>query len=94
MGKNLRQQSRDVQWASSSDDIKTYDEVNVGSLLRIADATENMAKNIVALQEERDLYKRRYEAERQLRRHAERRIIALKGVITRTQRTEANSPDA
>lgn len=94
MGKNLRQQSRDVQWATTDDANPTIEQINAGSLLRIADATEKMSKSVVALEAERDRYKGWYEDEKERRKHAERRIIALKGVVTRTQRTEAKVPDA
>ena len=58
-------------------------EIEIGCLQRIADATELMAKNYVALQNDRDMYERWYEEKREQYQRAKRRIAALKGYITR-----------
>ena len=69
-------------WTSAG----SVEHINAGSLQRIADAAEAMAKNHVQLQSELDRYKRHYEEQRDARYHAERRINSLKGVITRLKK--------
>ena len=61
----------------------TRDELKVGCLQRIADATEAMAKNHVQLQRDHDLYKRWYKEEQERCRKLERSNAALRGQITK-----------
>lgn len=83
--KDYRQQSRDVRWGTS-DDRMTLEQINAGSLLRIADALELSAKDREKLERDykyvrsaRDEYRRRCES-------LERRIAAMKGVITKLKK--------
>lgn len=62
--------------------------INVGSLQRIADATEKMASNYTFLQNERDKYERWYKQERASNERMARRISALQGVITRMKKAK------
>jgi hypothetical protein len=64
----------------------TLEEINSGSLQRIADAVELMAKNHAALLEERDRYKRRWEEELDRRAARDQTISALRGVITKLKK--------
>ncbi len=57
--------------------------LTVGALMRIADATEAMAKNYNALLAECDALKRSVEYWRSYALQLERRSAALRGVITR-----------
>lgn len=68
----------------------TFDRINTGSLQRIADATELMAKNYRQLLEDAAYYKERYNESLQTRKTMLRRISALKGVITKLQRRIIN----
>lgn len=61
----------------------TVEDINSGSLQRIADATEKMAGNYIALQNDRDMYKRWYDQAREEKEKLYRKISALKGVITK-----------
>ncbi len=65
----------------------TIQEINTGSLQRIADASEKMAANWITLTTERDRYKQWYENERDGRQRETARLLnvirALRGVITR-----------
>ena len=61
----------------------TIDDINTGSLQRIADALEVMEQNYSALIREWDDYERRWRSERAIAEGLERRIRSLKGVITR-----------
>lgn len=57
MSQGLRDASRTI-WVSR-DKTATIDEINVGSLQRIADAVEKMAVEIVGLMRDRDSWQRR-----------------------------------
>ncbi len=61
----------------------TLADINAGSLQRIADACELMAKNYKQLVDERDRYKLWYENNVAENRRMVRTIGALRGVITR-----------
>jgi hypothetical protein len=61
----------------------TIEHINAGSLQRIADATELMAKNYLQLQSDRDLYKRWYNESSAQKAKLYRQISALRGVITK-----------
>lgn len=66
-------------------DIST-EELQLGAIMRIADATEKIAQNYSSLIEERDRYKRWYNEGSEERRRLERRISSLKGVITKIKK--------
>ncbi|CAJ0682053.1 hypothetical protein R82526_01543 [Ralstonia mannitolilytica] len=59
------------------------DDLKVGAILRIADATEAMAKNHVQLQSDLDWYKDRYNRAREEADALRRRVNALRGAITK-----------
>lgn len=61
---SLRDHSRKTYTERSENGNATEGEINAGSLQRIADATEIMAGNFIALQNDRDLYKRWYNEQR------------------------------
>ncbi|MEF3068106.1 hypothetical protein, partial [Pandoraea apista] len=85
MGRNLRDESRKT-WTTNGDSAPTLEQINMGSLLRIADASEAMAKNHVQLQRDRDMYFNWYEREYEKRLKLERQINALRGVITKMKK--------
>lgn len=80
---NFRDASRQ-DWASGS----TNEDINAGSLQRIADATEKMAASYDAMRNDRDRYERWYKEERARCEKRDRQISALRGVITRLKRRE------
>jgi hypothetical protein len=71
----------------------TFEEVNAGSLMRIADATELMARNHAELLAERDRYQRWYNEEVVRREQRDRTIRGLRGVITRMKRKHEGATD-
>lgn len=80
----LREESK-ANWSSSTPKA-TVDELKIGCLQRIADATEVMAQNHRELQANLDMYKR-WATERQDKiNRLERKVSALRGVITRMKR--------
>ena len=62
------------------------DELKLGALLRIADATEVMAHEYQKLINDRDLYKRWYNEARGSRDRLERSNAALRGQITKLRK--------
>jgi len=64
-------------------DSATFDEINCGSLQRIADATEAMARNFLQLQADMDFYKRQYGIAQEKIAKRDRTISALRGQITK-----------
>lgn len=63
--------------------VNSTEHINAGSLQRIADATEKMAANYTAMQEDRDRYKSWYQESQADKAKLYRRISALQGVITK-----------
>ena len=66
----------------------TNDSLKTGCLMRIADATETMARRYQDLIDERDRYKRWYGEEKTARQQLLRRFFALKGVITKLRKAK------
>lgn len=75
---DFRDSSRKV-WMSAG----TVEHINAGSLQRIADATELMARRHLELIRERDDYERRYKAAIERERALERKLSAARGQITK-----------
>lgn len=70
----------------SPDENPTTDQLKLGCLQRIADATEAMAKSHTRLMEERDRFERWYREERARAERLERSNRALKAWNTRYKR--------
>lgn len=64
----------------------TNDDLKLGCLQRIADATEMMARRYHDLIDERDKYKNAYKRVCLYEDRANRRIAALRGVITKLKK--------
>lgn len=86
MGTSARHVSK-LEWNFDGASAET---INCGSLQRIADACELMAKNHQALINERDQYKRWYETEKANHTSVARSNTSLKGTVTRLQRKIAS----
>lgn len=67
----------------STPDKLNGEQIQIGCLQRIADATETMAKNYAQLITDRDRYQRWYSEEKERRQAAERSINTYKGVVTK-----------
>jgi hypothetical protein len=67
-------------------DPATIEQLKLGCLQRIADATEVMAKRYSLLIEERDYWERRAKEERAAAERLRRSNAALRGAITRLKR--------
>lgn len=85
--KNYREESR-KNWGRTMPEKEglTNDEVQYGCLLRIADATEAMAKNHVKLQIDLDWYKSQLQNYKALYECEKNSNRSLKGVITKLKK--------
>ncbi len=79
MSETLRDISK-MTWIACD---KTLASINTGSLQRIADATELMARRHTELIRERDNYERYYREAQQRNQQLERCLAAAKGQITK-----------
>lgn len=84
MSDNYKDESRKL-WRSSMEKPST-DQIQLGCLQRIADATELMAKNHDQLVADRDRYQRWYDQQRERSLRLERSNAALRGVITKMKK--------
>lgn len=77
-----------VNWAAGTDgkNIPTAEAINIGSLQRIADATEAMAKRHLDLIDDRERFRKWFRDEEAENTKLNRRIFALRGVITRQRK--------
>lgn len=76
-----REQSK-MEWEGRG----TAEDLQLGCLQRIADASEKMAGNYIQLQNDRDWYKKRYYEQQESMNKLHRTISALKGVITKMKK--------
>ena len=76
------------EWSSGN----TRDEINSGSLQRIADACELMATSYKELIDERNLFRDQSISRRARIETLDRRIAALRGVITKLQKRRNHEP--
>ena len=81
--KSFREASR-INWTSGA--YSQPDNIKLGCLLRIADATEKMAENHIQLSANRDLYKKWYEEEKIQVSHLQSVISGLRGTITKMKK--------
>lgn len=84
---NLKEISRGT-WNNNGS--TTCEEINAGSLQRIADATEAMSRNYVELQNQVDYYKKRMESLQEQNETLFRSNAALRGVITKLKKRQAH----
>jgi hypothetical protein len=82
-----------INWGADEKAGCTLEEINTGALLRIADATEMMAKHHLELQKDLDYWKNRAkDAERRLDRER-RRVTALLWHMKRMKRSVAKEKE-
>lgn len=86
MAESYRKLSR-IDWHQpAGETTSTTEQIQLGALLRIADATELMAKRYQELINERDRYKEWYDTEATHRHQLDRRLAAAKGRITKLKK--------
>lgn len=81
-------ESSKVNWRPGVDRTPTNEEIQIGCLQRIADATEAMASNYLRLQADLDMHKRWYKNEQETSARLNRSNNALRGVITKLKKTK------
>ncbi|WP_421977114.1 hypothetical protein [Roseivirga seohaensis] len=88
---NYRKESRKQYLTAEPQNGLTMEQLNMGALLRIADATEAMAKRHTDLIDENERLKESVNYWREKAQEAERSIPALKGHITRLRNKLKNA---
>jgi hypothetical protein len=79
-----------VDWGRECDGLNANKEdIQLGCLLRIADASEAMAKEHTKLIRDRECYERLYRIQLQITQRLERTNAALRGVITKMKRSQS-----
>ena len=82
--RSYKDESRDRNWGTTEPGTTlTLDQIKLGCMLRIADATEAMAKNHVQLQNERDYLNRALGVAIKENSEKNKTIASLKGQITK-----------
>ncbi len=82
MTKPFKEESR-IDYSGTNKGNATVEQINCGSLQRIADATELMAKNYAKMERDLRWYKENYPRRNAQIEKLERSNSALRGVITR-----------
>ena len=80
--KSYRDHSK-IFYGNDPSNFTSLEQINCGSLQRIADATEKMAASYDAMRNDRDYWKGRAEREQASRSRADHSNRSLRGVITR-----------
>jgi hypothetical protein len=88
MNESFRKASRSDWYPKPDNRPVSNDDLKVGALQRIADATEKMAQSHASIIDARDRYKRWYEEKVAENQRLARRIHALRGTITRMKRAK------
>ena len=80
--RSFRQASK-TDWHTSQEGTPTLEQINCGSLMRIADALEKVASSYDAMREDRDRHKLWHEQEAAANKRLRRSNAALRGHIKR-----------
>lgn len=70
----------------TTDQNLNIEQIQLGAVLRIADAVEKMAQNYNALLTDRDWYKRRYQEQSEVISRLQRSQAGLRGYIKRLKK--------
>lgn len=84
--KDYRVQTREIQWGTTQDTTLTTEQINIGCLLRIADATEKMAQRYDELINSRDYFKREVDRLRRENDRLGRSNASLRGHLKRAKK--------
>ena len=88
--KNYREESK-KGWGTVRDDELSPEQIQLGALLRIADASEKMEQRHTELIADRDRYEAWFQGERRASVTLARQLAAAKGQITKLKRALATS---
>ncbi len=84
--RSYKEESRKDWGLADPSGAMTVERIQLGAVLRIADATEKMAQRHTELIAQRDHYKERAESSDRYASMLERRVSALKGQITKLKK--------
>ena len=87
MGTSYKDHSR-TTWTTEQESFPGIERVNAGSLQRIADATEQMAKNIVQLQRDHDWYRDMYRSAQKEVEHLKHSRAGYMAALTKLRRKQ------
>jgi hypothetical protein len=87
--KSYRKESK-IDWGTDKpiNESLNNEQLKLGAILRIADATEVMAKRHTELIADRDLYKRWWEDERKKTERLQRQVNAYRGLVKKMKAKE------
>lgn len=85
MGNKYFKQQSKLDWYTT-DVLVTEQQLGIGCLMRVADAVETMSGNYQKIIDDRDYYKRRYEAEQSVSLRLRRSAAALRGRLNRMKK--------
>jgi hypothetical protein len=85
MGKSLKEQSK-LDWFSTGDENLSLNQINTGAILRIADATELMAKDRIQMEVNLAWYEKRYDELKADNKRMAKRIAAYQGHLNRLKK--------
>lgn len=88
MSKSYADESRRA-WGRTDNQNPTFQELQLGALQRIADASEAMAKSHMALIADRDWWKRQADSRGTRMEAAQRSNASLRGQITKLKKAKA-----
>lgn len=83
--KNFREESK-KQYGADQNEVLNIEELNAGSLLRIADATELMASNYLQMQRDMERLKIMLDREKEKNERLKATVAALCGHVTRLKK--------
>lgn len=84
---NYREESR-KNWGTDKEKNLTIEQINCGSMLRMADAAEKMASSYTEMQRQRDMYKSLLRERQAECRRLSKTIAGLRGYITKLKRKQ------
>lgn len=90
MTKPYREESR-ANYYGTGNGSANIEQINCGSLQRIADATELMAKNHIRLQEDLNWYKKRYQNQVRENDRLRKQVAAYKGHVNRLKKLQGTA---
>lgn len=85
MFKSYKEESKS-NWGMTTDQNLNIEQIQLGAVLRIADAVEKMAQNYDTLLTDRDWYKRRYQEQSEVISRLQRSQAGLRGYIKRLKK--------
>lgn len=88
--KNYREVSRFNFGKLSDGESVSIEELQIGCMQRIADASELMSKNYLQMQSDMDWFRRKLQQERDDNKRMARRIAAYQGIIKKLKKHGKN----